>query len=66
MIGQKKIEFAKALRQANVENAKRITAHFESQNDLFTQCPQCHEKLRGTLAEIKAHVCFGDLLGKGS
>jgi len=57
MIGKKKIEFAKAMREANIENAKRITAHFESQADLFTQCPHCHEKLSGTLAQIKAHTC---------
>lgn len=59
---KKKIEFAKALREANVENAKRISAHFEAQSDLFTQCPRCREKLRGTLAQLKAHICFGDLI----
>lgn len=57
MIGKKKVEFAMALRTANVENAKRITAHFEAQSDLFTQCPKCKTHLRGTLAEIKAHAC---------
>lgn len=62
MIGRKKLEFAKAMRAANVENAKRITAHFEAQKDLFTQCPGCKEKLSGTLEQIKAHVCFADLL----
>lgn len=56
-MNKKKIEFAVAMRKANVENAKRITAHFEAQSDLFTQCPRCHEKLSGTLAQIKAHVC---------
>lgn len=66
MIGKKKVEFAKAMREANVENAKRITAHFEAQSDLFTQCPQCKQQLTGTLAQIKAHVCFGDLLGTSS
>jgi hypothetical protein len=57
MIGKKKLDFAKALRAANQDDAKRITAHFEAQNDLFTQCPKCQEKLRGTRAQITSHVC---------
>jgi hypothetical protein len=57
MIGKKKVEFAKALRTANLDDAKRITDHFNAQKDLFTQCPKCKTHLRGTLAEIKAHAC---------
>ena len=61
---RKQLEFARALREANQDDAKRITAHFQAQKDLFTQCPQCKEKLRGTHEQLLAHQCrFDDLLG---
>lgn len=52
-----KLKFARAMRHPDAEAVKRLTEHFEGQNDLFTQCPRCHAKLRGTLTEIKAHIC---------
>lgn len=60
---RKQLEFARALREANQDDAKRITAHFQAQKDLFTQCPQCKEKLRGGIAQLLAHQCnFEDLI----
>lgn len=44
---------------------KAITAHFEAQADIFTQCPQCGARLQGTRATVLSHQCaeFGDLIG---
>lgn len=52
-------------KEEHAEHSKRISAHFEAQADLFTQCPRCKTKLSGTLDEIKAHVCaeIRELLG---
>lgn len=53
----KHLRFARALRVPDPEAVKRITQHFEAQHDLFTQCPKCRAPLKGSLVEIKAHVC---------
>lgn len=48
-----------------IEHALRITQHFDSQNDLFTQCPNCKKHITGTMATIQAHVCdqVAELIG---
>ncbi len=51
------LRFAKKLRTPDVAAAQRISEHFNAQKDLFTQCQTCRESLRGTLEQIKAHVC---------
>ena len=51
------LRFARALRTPDEAATKRITEHFNAQKDLFTQCQKCHAHLKGTLAEIQAHVC---------
>jgi hypothetical protein len=57
-----RVRFAKSLRETDTEHSKRVSAHFEAQADLFAQC-RCGERLTGTLAQIKAHVCpiFGSV-----
>lgn len=61
----KAVEAAIENRKEGEEHTKAITAHFEAQADLFTQCPQCKAHLHGTHAELLAHQCdnFGDLIG---
>lgn len=51
------LRFARALRAPDEAANKRMIEHFNSQKDLFTQCPKCHVHLKGTLAEIQAHIC---------
>lgn len=53
----KHLRFARALRKPDEAAVKRQLEHFNAQNDLFTQCPKCHARLKGTIEQIKAHVC---------
>ena len=51
-------------RTEDKEQAERALAHFDSQSDLFTQCPNCKVSLTGPLATIMSHKCdFSDLIG---
>lgn len=64
MTVEKKLKFARALREANKGDAKRIQEHFQAQKDIFTTCPKCGEKLRGSYEQVTSHQCkFDDLLG---
>lgn len=54
---RKKVEAAIANRREDPEHVKVVTAYFEAQADLFTQCPKCHVGISGTKAEILAHQC---------
>lgn len=38
-------------------HARKLRRHFESQDDLYTQCPKCGEHLEGTFQELMAHDC---------
>lgn len=52
-----------ALRQRagmSPDQAQRVRAHFEAQDDLYVVCPRCGKRLRGTLEQILAdHGCKG-------
>lgn len=64
MTVEKKLKFARALREANKDDAERIQNHFQSRDDIFTTCPKCGEHLRGTFKEVTSHRCtFPDLIG---
>lgn len=40
------------------DRAQQVRTHFEAQDDLYTVCPRCGKRLRGTLAQIMApHGC---------
>lgn len=41
------------------QHAERVTSHFETQTDLFTQCRYCDAHLTGSLSEIASHQCEG-------
>ena len=61
---RKKIDFGRSLRTEDKGRSEAITAHFEAQTDLFTQCPSCKMHLRGALHVMMQHKCaFTDLLG---
>ena len=61
---EKIIQFGKALRTEDKEHTKAVSEHFQSQTDLFTQCPKCKARLSGAIGHILSHKCdFGDLLG---
>lgn len=60
------IESALKRRTGDPEHAKRVTEHFEAQNDLYSYCPHCKTRITGTLQELLTHCeqCIVDLIGE--
>lgn len=53
----KHLRFARALRAPDEAAIKRQLDHFNAQNDVFSQCPKCKARLKGTVKQIMDHRC---------
>ena len=51
------LRFGRKLRTPDKEAAQKMVEHFNAQKDLYTNCRACGDRLKGTLEQIKAHVC---------
>lgn len=52
-----KVHFGRKLRTTDVQHARKVTAHFDRQSDLFTTCQKCRQQIRGTRSQLLAHRC---------